>query len=397
MRVLTITGVALALAGACTQPVAADAGALSATANGRGEHSFVYGWTVAKTAARPSVEVPNGGSADVAFTITASRTKVDDGYGVTLGGCAQNGGTSDAADVTLELQLQTAPSPSGPFTDVESGTADYALGTLAAGATVCRNVFFGVEPGAYSRNRVTVSSSGAAVATATSDVISLPAESTSTWDARASVEDALDPCPAGFLCGAPSVAFPLVFPSPARDPGPTAAPFSESITYTERVTAPVCGRLSGTLRNVVTLTELDSGQNLGRSAAAEVALTTVHECPKPATGEATDVLLSSATLNGSVDTHGLAPAAYFEYGQTSTYGMATPQLQLSGDPAVAPVAASLDGLAVGTVYHYRLVTVLGPERAYGADRTFTTRALPPRQAPPSRWIPKKLLRRHRTR
>jgi hypothetical protein len=88
----------------------------------------------------------------------------------------------------------------------------------------------------------------------------------------------------------------------------------------------------------------------------------------PSTQPATNVSASGATLNGTVDTAGMA---YFEYGTTATYGLNTPA------QAVTPgaVTANISGLTAETTYHYRIR--MGVDA--GEDRTFTTapNPLPP--------------------
>ena len=385
MRILTaLTGVAVTLFVCAAQPVAASDPPLSAEATGTGSHSYVYGWSVSKRAAASTVQIPVGQSSELSYTVKASRTKLWDGFGVTLRGCAKNAGSEPVENVSIELQLQSAPSASGPFTDVDSAAGEFAVGTLAPGAQTCRDAFFGVAEGSYSRNRVTVSTTSGASATATSELVVLPAAATETWDAKASVADKLESCPVGFTCEPPSVTFPVSFPSTAKDPGMTADPYEETVTYTQRVTAPACGSAAGTLRNVATLTELDSGQNQGsdRSSSATVAVTTGAgvPCPQAMTGAPTDVGETTATANGTVDTHGHPTYAYFEYGPTSDYGSATPPVRLTGSPALAAVSSALGGLSPGRTYHYRLATFLGPGgevRSHAADVTFTTASPPP--------------------
>ena len=81
------------------------------------------------------------------------------------------------------------------------------------------------------------------------------------------------------------------------------------------------------------------------------------------TGEATDVGLTGATLNGTVEG---AQSAYFEYSTGTGYELRTPEQQVSDGPVSAPV----QGLTVNTTYHYRLVA--DDRAAVGEDKTFRT-------------------------
>jgi hypothetical protein len=89
----------------------------------------------------------------------------------------------------------------------------------------------------------------------------------------------------------------------------------------------------------------------------------------PSTQPATNVSAGGATLNGTVDTAGMA---YFEYGTTTGYGLNTaPQAVTPG-----PVSANISGLTAETTYHFRIR--MGADA--GQDLTFPTAANP---KPPS--------------
>src|SRR5207248_21185 len=80
----------------------------------------------------------------------------------------------------------------------------------------------------------------------------------------------------------------------------------------------------------------------------------------------------SATLNGSVDPHGLTTSVYFEYGTTTSYGFTTtPQSKTRCE--YHTVDAKTTYLSACTIYHVRIVasnSAGGP--IYGSDTTFTT-------------------------
>jgi tetratricopeptide (TPR) repeat protein len=89
------------------------------------------------------------------------------------------------------------------------------------------------------------------------------------------------------------------------------------------------------------------------------------------TGPATNVTNSSATLNGSVDPHGLTTNVHFQYGRTTSYGLNTAIQGKSGN-AYQNVAADISGLAASTTYHFRIVATNSAGTRYGADQTFAT-------------------------
>jgi hypothetical protein len=78
-----------------------------------------------------------------------------------------------------------------------------------------------------------------------------------------------------------------------------------------------------------------------------------------------------AVLNGTVNPNGLATTWWFQYGQTTNYGLVTPSSNL-----VAGTAAVLESggvsLSQGTTYHYRLVATNNLGTNFGADTNFTT-------------------------
>ena len=92
---------------------------------------------------------------------------------------------------------------------------------------------------------------------------------------------------------------------------------------------------------------------------------------------------SAATLTGTVDPAGAVGSYRFEYGTTTGYGAATPEVALGPDIAPLAVSAALAGLQPGTPYHYRLVATNSHGTTFGNDVTFTTTA----PAPPERVVP----------
>jgi hypothetical protein len=100
-----------------------------------------------------------------------------------------------------------------------------------------------------------------------------------------------------------------------------------------------------------------------------------------ATGLATDVTQTTATLNGSFDGNGEPTSYYFEWGPVDggPGGYANKTSTPPGDPAGSPtgtkeVSAPITGLSVylpaSTPYHYRMVAVNASGATHGPDRTF---------------------------
>ena len=95
--------------------------------------------------------------------------------------------------------------------------------------------------------------------------------------------------------------------------------------------------------------------------------------PVAATGAATGVGETSATLNATLAAGG-SSTAYFQYGTTAAYGASTATQSVGAFGSPSPVAASIGGLAPETTYHFRLVAENSGGVAYGGDQTFTTEA-----------------------
>jgi hypothetical protein len=98
----------------------------------------------------------------------------------------------------------------------------------------------------------------------------------------------------------------------------------------------------------------------------------VTAAPTAATGAATAVGTSGATLNGSGNPGALAATGHFEYGPTSAYGSATSDQQLGDGAGSQAFSQPLAGLASGTTFHYRAVVSNAKGTTYGQDVTFTT-------------------------
>jgi N-acetylneuraminic acid mutarotase len=93
--------------------------------------------------------------------------------------------------------------------------------------------------------------------------------------------------------------------------------------------------------------------------------------PVAITNPATNVASSSATLNGSVDPHGLTTTVHFQYGMTTSYGHTTANETKTGN-AYQNVATNISGLTASTTYHFRIVATNSSGTRYGGDRTFRT-------------------------
>jgi plastocyanin len=105
--------------------------------------------------------------------------------------------------------------------------------------------------------------------------------------------------------------------------------------------------------------------------------------PSATTDEATGVGVADATLTGSVNPRGFATTYFFNFGTTTAYGQKTAETSVGGGTSASTVSTPLSGLAAETTYHFQLVAKNSSGTTAGADRTFTTSAIPPLQPPPA--------------
>jgi hypothetical protein len=99
--------------------------------------------------------------------------------------------------------------------------------------------------------------------------------------------------------------------------------------------------------------------------------TALRTPPVVSTGEASNVTLTTATVAGTINPEGLETSYELDLGIDTTYGTS-----IYGEAGSAntptQITLSLQNLAPGSTYHYRMVAINSDGRIPGADRTFTT-------------------------
>jgi hypothetical protein len=113
--------------------------------------------------------------------------------------------------------------------------------------------------------------------------------------------------------------------------------------------------------------------NGGTSFGSDRTFTTLSATGPPVviTNPATSIASFSATLNGSLDPHGLTTNVSFQYGPTTSYGSTTPMQSHTGNTYLN-VSANITGLLASHVYHFRMVATNSAGTTFGGDRIFTT-------------------------
>ena len=85
-----------------------------------------------------------------------------------------------------------------------------------------------------------------------------------------------------------------------------------------------------------------------------------------------EVTHEGATISAKLNPDELETTYRFQYGDTSSYGNETEARSAPAVESQEPVAASLSGLKIGTVYHYRLVATNSAGTTYEPDQTVET-------------------------
>ena len=99
--------------------------------------------------------------------------------------------------------------------------------------------------------------------------------------------------------------------------------------------------------------------------------------PQVSTLPATGVTTNSATLNGTVNPNGWPTAAWFEWGNTTSYGNLTAATALGSGTTALPLSVPLAGLTPSVTYHFRLAATNDNGLVYGSDQSFATLGPPP--------------------
>ncbi len=81
---------------------------------------------------------------------------------------------------------------------------------------------------------------------------------------------------------------------------------------------------------------------------------------------------TSVSLNGTMNANGLQTNAYFEYGATTGYGIATSNTNMGNTMQTLSIGTTITGLIRNTTYHFRLVAANCAGTSFGGDVAFTT-------------------------
>ena len=130
------------------------------------------------------------------------------------------------------------------------------------------------------------------------------------------------------------------------------------------------GLIPGTLYHYRLVANNGSGQSVGTDHTFKTA---GHPPPAVATGPASNVTSTGATVTGILNPNGAETTYKFQYGPTTAYGVETLPVAVPAGHAIVPVSATLTSLSPGTVFHYRIVALHGTTvSSVGIDQVFMT-------------------------
>ena len=130
------------------------------------------------------------------------------------------------------------------------------------------------------------------------------------------------------------------------------------------------GLIPGTLYHYRLVANNGSGQSVGTDHTFKTA---GHPPPAVATGPASNVTATGATVTGILNPNGAETTYKFQYGPTTAYGVETLPVAVPAGHAIVPVSATLTSLSPRTVFHYRIVALHGTTvSSVGIDQVFMT-------------------------
>ena len=111
-------------------------------------------------------------------------------------------------------------------------------------------------------------------------------------------------------------------------------------------------------------------------ALALAAGAAAASAPTVVTGPVTASGSTSATVAGTVNPNGQTTTWVVQYGKTTSYGSQTGAFNAGAGTTGTNISTTIDGLAPGTTYHYRLVATNASGGTQGADAVLTTSGAP---------------------
>jgi uncharacterized protein (TIGR02145 family) len=118
--------------------------------------------------------------------------------------------------------------------------------------------------------------------------------------------------------------------------------------------------------------------SLGTTYSNDISFTTLGQVPTAISKPATNLLTTTATINGSVNQNYLFGPVTFEWGTTTNYGnVVTPSGSPSAGNGAINFSVNLSGLTPATTYHFRISATNELGTTQGDDMEFKTQGYVP--------------------
>lgn len=118
--------------------------------------------------------------------------------------------------------------------------------------------------------------------------------------------------------------------------------------------------------------QLVAYNSYGTTKGSWLTFTTSPGLPTVSTQPATNIAITSATLNGTVNPGGDNTWYHFYYGQQESGGGSTSTQEVLGSSGLTSVSQSISGLLPGTLYYFQIVANNSYGQVQGAFQQFTT-------------------------
>jgi alpha-tubulin suppressor-like RCC1 family protein len=133
---------------------------------------------------------------------------------------------------------------------------------------------------------------------------------------------------------------------------------------------PLSAPLAGLTPGVTYHYRVAATNGYGAVYSSDCSFTTLGP-PEVWTLSATAVTAANAMLNSTVNPNGYPTTAWFQWGNTTSYGNLTAATDMDSGTSDLPLSAALAGLTLGATYHFRVAATNSYGAVYGMDQSFS--------------------------
>src|SRR3954452_9354615 len=304
-----------------------------------------------------AVTLVQGASAAAPTAITGSVSAVG-GTSATVNGTVNPG--SVATDWWFEYGSSTSYGSKTPTTAAGSGSANIAVSKGLTGLTPGTTYHYRL----VARNATATVNGGDGIFTTAPPTVVVTSPATGVGPTTATLGGTVNP-------NGEATTWYVEYGTSTSYGTKTATADAGSGTTAKAVSVGVSGLTVGKTYHFRLVGTSSAGTVQGADASFATA-----EAPGASTSAASSIGTTSARLNASVDPNGRATMYYFEYGTSTSYGAKTPSASAGSGNNATNVNRTVNGLAQGTTFHYRVVATSDAGTTTGNDRTFTTQTAP---------------------